>query len=78
MKIIRRLLHFEFFDSSEAKNAKREYPAERKQASHSSSSTHDALRKKSKLDEISLGEDGRRKKKKGRKNLSAGGGSVFE
>jgi len=55
MKLVRRMLYFEFFDSSGAKNAKNKYPSERKIMSHASSFVQRALfEKKSKLDEIPL------------------------
>ena len=78
MKMVRRLLYFEFFDSSGAKNAKNVYPAERKSASHASASVHQALEKKSNLDEISLEGDGKRRKRKGRKNLCMDSTSFFQ
>ena len=77
MKVVRRILYFEFFDSSGAKDAKHQYPSERKEASQSTSSSA-ILEKKSRLDEVERGIDGKRKKKKGRKNLSAVGVNIFE
>ena len=79
MKGVRRMLYFDFFDSSGAKEAKHQYPSERKEASQSTSNS-EAMERKSKLDELqqSSRTNGTRKMKKARKNMRASGKNEFE
>ena len=73
------MLYFDFFDSSGAKEAKHQYPSERKEASQSTSNS-EAMERKSKLDELqqSSRTNGTWKMKKARKNMRASGKNEFE
>jgi hypothetical protein len=73
MNLMRRTLYFEFFDSSGAKDAKNQYPNERKTASF----LNGGMEKKMKMDQIHQGKEGK-KKKKGRKKMLVAGGEHFE
>lgn len=77
MKGVRRMLYYEFFDSSGAKDAKHQYPSERKEASQATSSG-ESMERKSKLDEVQRRTDGERKMKKGRKNMNPGSINEFQ
>ncbi len=74
------MLYFDFFDSSGAKDAKHQYPSERKEATSQSTSNSEAMERKSKLDELqqSSRTNGERKMKKARKNMRASGMNEFE